>query len=162
MSQFNIYLKLPDYLDQWLRHEFWNEDEGRVCFPKQSVENLLLDRFLRKRPAGMAPELAGEDGSLPVKVPTFPGRNPASFNYLPPPGRRALAGAIRRRFKLLLRTELDGFDPRLVQITDLIEAFADKHGIERDPRNWESIRQMYYRMRRDEDRSVQSGDDEEC
>ena len=42
MSQFNIYLKdLPDYLSQWLRHEFWDDDTARVCFPKQSVENLL-------------------------------------------------------------------------------------------------------------------------
>lgn len=163
MSQYNIYLKLPDYLAQWLRHEYWDQETGRVCFPKQSVENLLFERFLRKRPSGVVPELPDRmDAGLPVKVPTFSGLNPASFNYMPPAGRSALIGAIRRRFKRLVRDELDGFDPKEVQISDLIEAFADKHGIEREEKNWEAIRQMYYRIRKDDERKVRPNQDNKC
>lgn len=162
MSQFNIYLKLPDYLSQWLQNEFWEEESGRVCFPKQSAENLLFERFLRKRPANIPPELSVNGDGLPVKVPTFAGKNPATFNYLPPAGRRVLVGIIRRRFKRILREELDGFNPRHVQITDLIEVFAEKHGIEPDPKNWEAIRQMYYRMRKDDENIVHSSQDDEC
>lgn len=163
MSQFNIYLKdLPDYLSQWLRHEFWDDDTARVCFPKQSVENLLFERFLRKRPKDAVPECSSAADGLPVKIPTFSGLNPAQFNYFPPAGRRALVGAIRRRFKRMLRAELDGFDPKVVQINDLVEAFAEKHGIEADLKNWEAIRQMYYRMRKDDESKVHSDDDDEC
>ena len=62
----------------------------------------------------------------------------------------------------MLRAELDGFDPKVVQINDLVEAFAEKHGIEADPKNWEAIRQMYYRMRKDDESKVHSDDDDEC
>lgn len=41
--------------------------------------------------------------------------------------------------------ELFGHD---VQITDIIYDFMDRHGIERSERNWEAIRQMYYRLRK--------------
>lgn len=36
MSQFSLYIKAPEYLDQWLRHEFWDADTNRVIFPRGS------------------------------------------------------------------------------------------------------------------------------
>ena len=146
MSHNNILITLPDYLAQWLREEFTEPGTDRVHFPRLSMENLIFERFLKKRPKGYMEKPV--DNGIKIKIPTFQGKNEDSYCYMSPAAERALVGAIKRRFKLLLRTELDGFDPRQVQIFDLIVAFCERHGIEADEKNWETVRQMYYRMRK--------------
>ena len=147
MSQFNIYLKTPDYLSDWLRREMWNEDEQRIVFPRNSAEWIVLSLFIGKRPA-TAPIDVAADGLLPVKVPTLPGKNPAVFNYLSDSGKLAIINTIKRRFKKMMWDELHVIKPDEVQITDIIYAFMEKHGIGNNEKNWETIRQMYFRMRK--------------
>ncbi len=85
---------------------------------------------------------------LPVEVPSFKGINPASRNYLSESGRAALVSACKRLFRSQMYMELGELFGHDVQITDIIYDFMDKHGIERSETNWETLRQMYLRMRK--------------
>lgn len=145
MSQYVIYLSVPSYLDQWLRHEYWNATTGRVEFERSSNCHAILSQFLKKEPAGY--ERGDVKGLLPVEVPTFKGMNPDQHNFLIDAGRKALVSALKRNFKTLLDRELSVFYSEDVNITELIEAFMAKHGIRYDPKDWETIRQMFYRLR---------------
>lgn len=145
MSQYCIYLKLPDYLDQWLRHDYWNPVTGRVEFERGSNTHAILSRFLRRRPADY--EAGDTSELLPIEVPTFKGMNPDQHNYLIKEGQKALASTIRRNFKMLVDKELSVFYSKDVAITDIIYAFMADHGIEPSAQNWESIRQTYKRLR---------------
>lgn len=151
MSQYCIYLNLPAYLDQWLRHDYWNSETKRVEFERGSNAHSILSRFLRKRPAGFV--FPDTSDMLPVEVPTFKGMNPDHHNYLIHEGTKALVSAIKRNFKALLDKELAVFYTQDVVITDIIYAFMAAHGIEDTEKNWETIRQMFKRLR---DKSIKS------
>lgn len=146
MSQFSIFVKAPDYLHQWLRHEYWDEATGRVVFPRGSAPRAVLQSLLRPKPRGWAQ--GDTAGLLRVEVPSFKGINPATFNYLSADGQSALVSACKALFKTQLHLELSPLFEHDVNITDVIYDFMDRHGIDRDPRNWETIRQMYFRMRK--------------
>ena len=146
MSQFSVYINPPEYLGQWLRHEYWDSETERVVFPRGSAPRAVLAAMLRKAPSRYLPSHG--PCSLPVEVPTFKGINPASFNYLSLSGHAALIAACKTLFKSTLFNELHVLFDHDVQITDIIYDFMDRHGIERTERNWETIRQMYLRMRK--------------
>lgn len=146
MSQFSVYINPPEYLGQWLRHDFWDAESGRVVFPRGSAPRAVLNSLLRKAPQGYRP--GDSSGLLPVEVPTFKGLNPATFNYLSPTGQTALVSACKKLFQATLSNELHELFSHDVQITDIIYEFMDRHGIDRTERNWETIRQMYSRMRK--------------
>lgn len=145
MSQYCIFLKVPAYLDQWLRHDFWNPQSGRVEFPRGSNAHAIMSRYLRRLPSGY--ERVYIPGLLPVEVPTFKGMNPDQHNYLIKEGQKALVSALKRNFKSVLDKELSVFYSQDVSITDIIYAFMAVHGIEPTEKNWETIRQMYKRLR---------------
>lgn len=146
MSQYTLRIEAPSYISGWLRHDFWNETEGRVVFPRGSAPRAVLQSLLRKAPEGYA-EPQGEQ-YVPVEVPTVKGVNPASRNYLSRDGRAALISACKSLFRAQLFEELHPLFGHDVQITDIIYDFMDRHGIERTETNWETIRQMYARMRK--------------
>jgi len=146
MSVYTLYLKAPDYLAGWLRHDFWDEATARVVFPRGSAPRAILQSLLRKSPKGYV-ELSAP-GLLPVEVPSFKGVNPATFNYLSDTGRAALVSACKKLFRATLFYELHPLFDHDVPITDIIYDFMDRHGIERTETNWETIRQMYLRQRK--------------
>lgn len=146
MSQFTLYIKAPDYLAQWLRHHYWDETTGRVVFQRGSAPQAVLYSLLRQPPKGYVEK--ADPTLLPVEVPSFKGINPATRNYLSESGRAALVSACKKLFRSVMILELGGLFSHDVQITDIIYDFMDKHGIERTETNWETIRQMYLRMRK--------------
>lgn len=146
MSQFSVFISPPEYLEQWLRHEYWDDVAGRVVFPRGSAPRAVLSAMLRKAPSRYLP--SNGPAALPVEVPTLKGLNPATFNYLSPSGQAALISACKTLFKASLYSELHVLFDHDVQITDIIYEYMDRHGIDRNERNWETIRQMYLRMRK--------------
>lgn len=146
MSQFSVYINPPEYLGQWLCHDFWDDESERVVFPRGSAPRAVLCSLLRKAPRDFRP--GDTSGQIPVEVPTFKGINPATFNYLSPTGQTALISACKKLFQSTLSNELHELFSHDVQITDIIYEFMDRHGIDRTERNWETIRQMYSRMRK--------------
>lgn len=146
MSQFSLYIKAPEYLDQWLRNDFWDKESRRVVFPRGSAPRAVLMSLLRKAPHKHSE--APDPALLPVEVPSFKGINAATFNYLSDSGRAALLSACKKLFQATLFNELHVLFDHDVQITDIIYDFMDRHGIDRTEKNWETIRQMYSRMRK--------------
>lgn len=146
MSQFSVYIDPPAYLAQWLRHEYWDEATGRVVFPRGSAPRAILQSLLRRPPRDW--RLGDITGLLPVEVPTFKGLNPASFNYLSPAGQTSLVSTCKKLFRTALVQELYMLFDQDVQITDVIYGFLERHGIEPTEQNWETIRQMYLRLRK--------------
>ena len=146
MSQYTLYIKAPAYLDQWLRHQYWDEASGRVVFQRGSAPQAVLYSLLRQPPKGYVEK--PDPTLLPVEVPSFKGVNPATRNYLSESGRAALISACKKLFRSMMILELGELFGHDVQITDIIYDFMDKHGIERTETNWETIRQMYLRMRK--------------
>lgn len=146
MSQFSVYFNPPEYLGQWLRHEFWDDESGRIVFPRGSAPRAVLQSVLRRPPHGYRSD--NNAGMLPVEVPSIKGVNPASFCYLSPSGSSALASACKSLFKAMLFNELHELFGHDVQITNIIYDFMDRHGIEPTEKNWETIRQMYLRLRK--------------
>ena len=146
MSQFSVFINPPEYLAQWLCHDFWDGESERVVFPRGSAPRAILGSLLRKAPREYRP--GNTDGLIPVEVPSFKGLNPATFNYLSPTGQTALISTCKKLFQATLYSELHELFSHDVQITDIIYEFMDRHGIDRTERNWETIRQMYARMRK--------------
>lgn len=99
MSQFSVYINPPEYLGQWLRHDFWDVESKRVVFPRGSAPRAVLASLLRKAPAHFIPD--SNPALIPVEVPSFKGLNPATFNYLSPTGQTALISACKNSFRLL-------------------------------------------------------------
>lgn len=145
MSNHTIYLKVPSYLAQWLRHDYWDDAAGRIKFERGSNIHSILSTFLRKQPLGYDPGDVSD--LLPVEVPTFKGMNPDQHNYLGRDGHKAVVSAIKRNFKTCIDKELSIFYGQDISITDIIYAFMEAHGIDATERNWEAIRQMFYRQR---------------
>ena len=146
MSQFSVYINPPEYLAQWLRHDFWDAESERVSFPRGSAPRAVLASLLRKAPSPLIRNIG--ENCLPIEVPTFKGINPATFNYLSPTGQTALISSCKKLFQATLYNELHELFAHDVQITDIIYEFMDRHGISPSERNWETIRQMYLRMRK--------------
>lgn len=146
MPNYLVYITPPEYLEQWLRHEFWDADAEAVKFPRGSAPSVVLMTSLRATPAGYRAD--GSEGALPVVVPTVKGLNPADFCFLPDTGRTAVVSTCKRVFQANLYHELHLLFAHDVQITDIIYDFMDRHGIDCNERNWETIRQMYARMRK--------------
>lgn len=146
MSQYSIYISAPDYLAQWLRHEYWDEAAGRVAFPRGSAPCVVLQSLLRRPPRGWTP--AVQPGAVAVEVPSVKGVSPAALCYLSADGQAALLSVCKKVFRARLFAELSELFDHDVPITDIVYDFMDRHGIERTERNWETIRQMYARMRK--------------
>lgn len=146
MSKFTVYLKVPDYLHQWCVNEFWNPESRRVEFPRGSAPRAILHSLLSR--ARNIDLHADNSGLLPIEVPTFKGINPKCYNHLSDVGKKALVSCLKKYFAAMMWQELHPLLSHDIQITDVIYAFLDRHGIEPTPQNWETVRQMYYRMRK--------------
>lgn len=146
MAQYIVYIKVPDYLGEWLKHDHWDAEHGGVQLPRGSGPRAVLTSVLRKAPAGYLPP-SDKTGLVPIAVPTIKGINPDSANYLPHTGEKAVVAACKIWFKSLMYVELGPLFAYDIPITQIVEDFMDRHGIPDDPKNWEAIRQQYYRMR---------------
>lgn len=145
MSQYYVYINLEPYLEQWLINQFGHD--GAVRFPRGSAENDILEYSLATKPADASPQLK-TSGSLAVEIPFFKTKDPRYYNYLPPRAKKALERTIYIRFRIELWQELHTFDSLSHNLSDLIWTFMEKHAIADDPKSWETIRQMYFRMRK--------------
>lgn len=68
MSNFYVYLTVPEYLEQWITHTFGNPVE----LIKDSPEMRILNELLVKLPCGENPD-SGEDANLTIPIPYFKG-----------------------------------------------------------------------------------------
>lgn len=141
MSDYVVYLTVPEYLAQWINHTFGNPVE----LIKDSPESRVLNECLTKTPANSKPDL-GEGSNIIIKVPYFKGKDPAVYSYLYESGKRAIIESFRTLLVKNLMAEVGSLSNANVKIATLIYMWMEKHGI--DEKHWDTISQIFYRTRK--------------
>lgn len=140
MSEFVIYVSLKPFIAQWAVHHFGCP----VKFPPQSVGNARIISVLRHRPEGAVPDVAAE-GLTPVCIPYSKQKDPESWNYVTPSGRRFIAEYIEALFKDNLYGEFKEMCGEDTKLQTAAYAWCEMHGISMDYAD--TIRQRFYRER---------------
>lgn len=140
MSKFVIYLELKPFIAQWAVYHFGNPVE----FPPQSVGNARIVAVLRKRPDNTPPE-TGAAGLTPVAIPYSKQKEPESWNYVTPSGKRFIAEYIEALFKDNLYKEFNEMCDQDSKLQTAAYAWCEMHGISLDYAD--TIRQRFYRER---------------
>lgn len=141
MSEFVVYLTVPNYLAQWIEHTFGNPAE----LIKESPESRVLNEFLTKTPANAKPD-TGEGSNVSVVIPYFKGKDPRTYNFLYQSGKNALAESFRTLLIKNLMEEVGSLENGNAKIATLIYAWMEKHGISEN--EWYTVSQIYYRTRK--------------
>ena len=141
MSDYNVYLKVPEYLAQWITHTFGNP----VLLEKDCPENRVLNEVLTKTPDGAKPD-TGDDANVVMPIPYFKGKDPRVYNYIYPSGKKALQESFYTLFKKNVMEEVGSLENVNCKLSTVIYAFMEKHGI--DEKHWDTVSQIYYRARK--------------
>ena len=136
-----IYLKVEPYLAQWMTNSMGNP----VDLPRESPEVKLIKRFLDKQPTGSCPDI-GTSSNLKVIIPWSKEKDPRTYNYFSPRAKKMLVESFETIFLNNMWSELGSLDGINSSLTNVIYAYLEKHGI--DEEHWETIRQKYYRIRK--------------
>lgn len=139
-----VYLELEGYLRDWVIDE--NGGDSPILFPKLSVENRILQTYLRKTPWNALPDMPG-DNTVAIAIPNFRHTDPTTYNYLPKPQKHILKNCIRNRFLINLWMDLHQFGYIGKRRDHLIIEWMQKHGIEVDDKNFNTVIKIYQRMR---------------
>lgn len=142
-----IFLTLEPYLAQWLIHE--NEGIYPIPIKRASAEANILQYYLQKQPRNpdYRRQIKALPGQVEILLPVFRMTETRTHNYLPPRGEMALHQCIRNRFKVALWKDLHTVG-NVVQRTDIvISDWMEKHGIEVDDKNWNTVAKILQRSR---------------
>lgn len=140
MSKFVVYIELKPFIAQWAVHHFGCPIE----FPPQSVGNARIIAILRKRPEGAAPDI-GHEGLTPVCIPYSKQKDPESWNYVTPSGKRFIAEYVEALFKDNLYMEFKEMCTENSKLQTAAYTWCEMHGI--DISYADTIRQRFYRER---------------
>lgn len=138
-----IYLELEGYLRDWLIHKYGNP----VRFIRNSAENDILETFLATPKPDTLPDLPTPN-KVAIALPSFKYKDTRTYNYLPPKAKDALSHCIKVNFRVKMWKDLHTLANLDGCITDIIYAWMEQNGIELTEKNWETIRQMYFRKRK--------------
>lgn len=147
IMKFFIYISVEPYIKQWLEHNFLNNEQTGIAFPRGTAERDILAVFLDRQPENSIPAKRKE-GQIAIELPYDKNRSPETYNYLPPTAEQTLKKCIYMRFRMEVWKELHQFKHCDRLISDIILAWMEKQGIEDTEQNWETIRQMYFRQRK--------------
>ena len=140
MSQFCIYLEVPVYISQYLRHHF-----GDPCvFDRNLPMNKIIKLFIEKQPSGKNIETL-KDNMVSITIPDQPNKPAEYWNYLPDTGKKALLESINSTIDCNLYNEMQKIIPNGVKLMTAIRGWCRKHGIDLEYEN--TIKQKYYRVR---------------
>lgn len=140
-----IHLEMEPYLRQWLIAE--NGGVTPISFPKLSIENRILEIYLRKLPWNAIPDKA-TDHTVAIAIPEFRHTDPRTYNYLPKAAMQELKNCIRQRFLIQLWTDLHQFGHIGSRRDHLIYAWMETHGIEINDTNFNTLAKIYQRQHR--------------
>lgn len=139
MSDYYVYLSVPEYLAQWITHTFGSPVE----LIKDSPESRLLIELLVKLPIDEMPD-TGKDANIAITIPYFKGKNPETYNFLYRSGKTAMVESFSTLFDKNLYTEITSLRNGHTRRATLIYAFMEKHGI--DEKNWDTVAQRFHRL----------------
>lgn len=143
----NVYIKLPQYLTEWVLHDFGDEN-GVVRFPRGSAENDVLEHTLTKPPKDMVTPPLKQPDEIAIELPSFKSKPLPYYWWLNNHAKEMLCHIIYVRFRVLLWSDLHKVEHLELPITDLIYEWMLRHGIDDNQKSWETIRQIYFRQRK--------------
>lgn len=142
MSQYYIYLTLPKYLAEWITARLGSP----VVFPHSSPQNAVIRTYIQKLPSNAVPEI--NDGTkTAIAIPYSVAKPPEQYNYMGEYGKRAVAETIKDLFLRALWADISPIADSNVGLNKLIAAWCEANGIDVD--RSESVRQCFYRIRKD-------------
>lgn len=149
-----IYLNLPPYLREWYQNLCCQHSgSAAIKLPKGSIESKMLRVGLRPPRAGEEIQCRCPEGWTAVEIPTFPGIDLSSCNYLPQRVRVAIESVIRQRFDISLWQLINDVEFGLIPQKDAVEMMMEIHGISDTPTNTEAVKARMERLRRRYDRN---------
>lgn len=149
MSNFVIYLKVSPYVAEWAIHSlgtpFEYQNENIIEFPKDSVENRLIKKFLEKTPEGVFPDIKG-DHNLTVRIPFYKVKDPRVYNYLNDASKGMLIDSLETLLLQNLWSELGSLENLNCSAKKMIISWCKMHGISET--HEDTIAQKFYRLRK--------------
>lgn len=141
-----IKLYLKEYLRQWIVHDYGDE-EGIVRLPNGCAEHDLIELLVQRWPED-EPHGKVYRWNTEIHIPEIKGRDPEYFCYMTDHAKKMLADVIYVRFRAALWHDIFTIDKLHLSITDGIYDWMERHGIDPNEKNWEALRQMYFRQRK--------------
>lgn len=141
MNRICIYVKLPGYLDQWVRHHFGTP----AVFPRHSDQNAVIRTFLRRPKPDEVPDL-DDDGLTAIAIPDSIGKPVEVWNSISQTGKLAVIESIQDLFSRALWSDISPLMKNRVKLSVMISAWCENNGISEDCS--EAVRQRYYRLRK--------------
>jgi len=139
MSNFNVYLTVPEYLEQWITHTFGNP----VQLIKDSPEMRVLNELTVKLPCNKMPD-TGEGSNITIPIPYFKGKDPSVYNHLYDSGKNAMIESFCTLFDKNLYNEITDLQNGHIKRATLIYAYMEKHGI--DEKHWDTVAKRWHRL----------------
>ncbi|MDR1981347.1 MAG: hypothetical protein LBQ39_07000 [Tannerellaceae bacterium] len=144
MSDYCIYLKAEPYLVCFLTTAYGNP----VVLERDSPEARIIREYISKTPADVTPDV-NADFNLAIRIPFFKEADPRVYNYLGKAAKAALLESFDQLVEKCMMREIGALENiRRGKIAPTIYAFMEKHGIPDDDKNWYTISQKYYRLRK--------------
>lgn len=143
MKDILIYVKLENYMAEWLIHSFGSP----VRFPDQSVENALIHKYLSVRRFNEKFDLCTE-GKIPIVITDSSVHRPEYYHHFSSRGQAALIRHLDDLFRVNLWSECFRLVScgRTRRLNAGLDEWCQSHGISLDHR--EAVRQKFYRMRK--------------
>ena len=145
--KYTVFLTLEPYLAQWLAHE--SGGANPIPIKRGSAEAELLQLFLKRQPRDpdFRPQLRPLPGQVEILLPNFKHKDTRIYNYLPPRGEVCLHQCIRNRFKVRLWEDIFAIKNVTWRYKDRIEKWMERHGIQVDDTNYNTIAKLVQRYR---------------
>ena len=145
MSDYLVYIKMPSYLRQWFIHRHSGSEP--VVLRQGCIETKILRLAQSTWPQGQIPAQK-QEGEVAVCIPYSKARDPRTYNYIVPSGKKALLEQIKNDFAVDCWTFLHDFGKIGQQQKQLIYLFMEQRGIKEDGSCWDSIAKTYQRLRK--------------
>jgi hypothetical protein len=142
--EYYIYLKTQPYLAEFVTHSFGNP----VTLERDSPESRIIREYISKLPANNKPDM-GEDANIKVRIPFFKEADPRVYNHFGSAAKLALVESFNQLMEKCMMKEIGSLENvHRGNISDLIYAWMEKHGISDNGNNWYTVSKKYYRLRK--------------
>jgi hypothetical protein len=142
--EYYIYLKVQPYLAEFIKNSFGNP----VKLDRDSPESRILRKFLSKTPDGQLPD-TGENSNLTICIPWFKEMDKRVYNHLGNSAKKMLVESFNQIVEKSMLDEIGKLETYFSgNISSIIYAWMEKHGIADNNTNWYALSQKYYRLRK--------------
>ena len=139
-----FYVKLEPYLRQWIIHESGGSEP--VDFPRGSIERDLIVTGVTLKPKDESPDVL-KDGLTAFYIHNQRGHNPTSYIHMPRRIKEELKRLIKKRFDMKLMQDLLAPSNHGRQLSEIVEDWMEKNGIECDEKNYNTVIKRFQRRR---------------